>query len=306
MERQTYQSNAWVRGSLPAVVQGSFIDIGLAGRGTFRWVAADLALALEEARRRLDLAPLPSVALGRALVGAVLLQRLSLKVPARLILEVAGDGPLGSLRAEAEYTGRIRGTVANPRLAGESDGFRIASAIGNGSLNVTRETGRKRYSSKVNLVSGELGDDLTHYLEQSEQIRSAVLLGVLPVPTGIGAAGGLIVEALPGTEEGALAQLESNLRALEGISTYLRDGGVARLIAATFEGLDVEHLEHYDLEYYCGCDRRRLLGHLRALGPEDLNELADDDGFCEAVCSFCGNRYRYEPGELSGAPASAS
>ncbi len=291
------------RGSLTAVVQASRLDIGLAGEGTFRWVAVEMSLALEEARRRLDLSPLASVALGRALVGAVLLQRLSFKVPARLILEVEGDGPLGSVRAEVERSGRVRGTVSSPRVESGSETFRIADAFGTGSLIVTRENAGKRYTSRVNLVSGELGDDLTHYLEQSEQIRSAVLLGVLPLPTGIGAAGGLIVEALPGTDDEALFQLETNIRSLEGVSTHLKEGGVARLLTATFDGFAIETLEHQELEYHCRCDRSRLLGYLRELGREDLNDLAEDDGSCEAVCSFCGNRYLYTGDELLGAQA---
>ncbi|MCP4203487.1 MAG: Hsp33 family molecular chaperone HslO [bacterium] len=289
-------------------MQPSRLEIGLAGEGTFRWVAADLTLPLEEARRCLDLSPLASVALGRALVGAVLLQRFSFKVPARLILEVHGDGPLGSVRAEAEHTGKVRGTVGNPRVEGRDGGFRIAGALGEGSLFVTRETTgvrARRYTSQVSLVSGELGDDLTHYLEQSEQIRSAVLLGVLPTATGIGAAGGLIVEALPGTEEDALSSLERNICSLEGVSGHLKTGGVSRLLAATFQGFDLEHLGHHDLEYSCPCDRSRLLGYLRALDREALEDLAEKDGRCEAVCSFCGNRYIYRQAELSGGHAAA-
>jgi molecular chaperone Hsp33 len=289
-------------------VQPSCLDIGLAGQGTFRWVAADLTLTLEEARRRLDLSPLASVALGRALTGAVLLQRISFKAPARLVLEVRGDGPLGTVRAEAETSGRVRGSVGNPRVEGPDHGFRIADAVGKGSLFVTRETTgfrAGRYTSQVSLVSGELGDDLTHYLEQSEQIRSAVLLGVLPISTGIGAAGGLIVEALPGTEESALSRLEQNIHSLEGVSRTLRAGGPARLLAATFEGFEVEYLEHTKLEYSCGCDRSRLLGYLMALGRDELEDLAQVDGGCEAVCSFCGNRYFYGSGELSGGQAAA-
>ena len=288
----------------PPTVQSSYLDTGLAGNGTFRWVAADLTLALEEARRRLDLSPMASVALGRALVGAVLLQRLSFKAPSRVIVEIDGSGPLGSVRAEAECTGWVRGTVANPRFSADGAAFSIAEALGEGFLCVTRELGGKRHTSKVNLVSGELGDDLTHYLEQSEQIRSAVLLGVLPVSTGVAAAGGLIVEALPGTEDDAIERLEDNIRSLTGVSGYLRKGGVPRLLAATFEGFDVEDSEHRDLEYRCRCDRSRLLGYLQALGRDELDDLAEDDGSCEAVCSFCGIRYLYSQSELSrlGAP----
>lgn len=289
-------------------MQPSRLETGLAGKGTFRWVATDLTLVLEEARRRLDLSPLASVALGQALAGAVLLQRLAFKVPARLIVEVRGDGPLGSVRAEAEHTGRVRGTVANPRVEVSGDAFRLAPVIGKGTLFVTRETKgprAARHTSRVALVSGELGDDIAHYLEQSRQIRSAVLLGVLPIPTGVGAAGGLIVEALPGTEPADLERLERNIHGLEGVSGYLSGGGVARLLGAVFEGLDPEHLAHQELEYFCRCDRTRLLGYLQGLGSEELEDLAEESGTFEAVCSFCGSRYVYEPSELVDQPTSA-
>ena len=290
-----------------AAVQSSSLEIGLAGKGTFRWVVADLTLALEEARRRLDMSPLAAVALGRALVGAVLLLRLSFKVPARLILELRGNGPLGLVRAEVDHLGRVRGTVGNPRVQGAEDDFSVAEALGKGSLFVTRETrgsGAARYTSQVALVSGELGDDLTHFLEQSQQIRSAVLLGVLPVPIGIAAAGGLIVEALPGTEESDLAKLERNIHSLEGVSSYLSSGGMPRLLAATFAGFDVEVLEKRPLEYSCSCNRGRLLDLLRQLEPEEIEEMKVQTGNCEAVCSYCGNRYFYDPEELSAGPAS--
>lgn len=280
-------------------MHSSFVETGLAGRGTFRWVAADLTLVVEEARRRLDLSPVAAVALARGLTAAALLLRLSLKVPARVVLEVSGDGPLGSLRAEAEFTGGMRGTVANPHVSGTADEFRIAGAVGKGTLRVTRETGGKRYSSQVNLVSGELGDDLTHYLEQSEQIRSAVLLGTLPARNGIATAGGLIVEALPGTDDDSIRRLEANISALEGVSRHLRVGGVGSLVNALFDGLAPEILERYDLEYRCRCDRERLLAYLQALGEEDLDTVAEEDGGCEAVCSFCGIRYRFERAELA-------
>lgn len=273
----------------------------MAGKGTFRWVATDLTLALEEGRRRLDLSPLGCVALGRALAGAVLLQRLSFKVPARLTLEVRGDGPIGSIRAEAEHSGRVRGTVGNPRVEAPIGDFEIAGAVGKGSLFVTRETSgpdASRYTSQVALVSGELGDDLTHYLEQSEQISSAVLLGVLPVPSGIAAAGGLAVEALPGTEDEDLQQLERNIHSLQGVSSYLAEGGVAPLLAAVFEGFDLEYLDHQLLEYACRCNRTRLLEYLRRLSPDDLEEMAAEDGGCEAICSYCGSRYQYDSEEL--------
>jgi molecular chaperone Hsp33 len=179
--------------------------------------------------------------------------------------------------------------------------MRIAPLVGKGILRVTREEESSRYSGEVELVSGELGDDLTHYLQQSEQIRSAVLLGVLPKPNGIAAAGGLIVEALPGTGEEILDHLEHNIRSIEGVSFLLDSGGVPALERAVFDGLQREVLESQTIEYRCRCSRAALLDKLRPLARHDLEALLDVDGRCEATCAFCDARYLYTADELATA-----
>jgi molecular chaperone Hsp33 len=263
-------------------------------------VAADITLVLEEARRRLDLSPIAAVALGRSLSAAALIQRISLKMPARVVLEVVGDGPMGKVVAEVDSKGHLRGLVGNPQLETPEDGrMRIAPLLGSGFLRVTREEKRSRYSSQVELVSGELGDDITHYLEQSEQIRSAVLLGVLPRPIGIGAAGGLIVEALPGTEDEVIDQLEENIRTLEGVSSCMDRGGIPALVKAVLQGFDREIVERQPLEYRCRCNRQSLLRQILPLAHKEPEALIGDDGFCEAVCAYCGSRYVFTATELA-------
>ncbi len=278
----------------------SSLESGLASRGSLRWVAADITLVLEEARRRLDLSPIAAVALGRSLSAAALIQRISLKMPARVVLEVVGDGPMGKVVAEVDSKGHLRGLVGNPQLETPEDGrMRIAPLLGSGFLRVTREEKRSRYSSQVELVSGELGDDITHYLEQSEQIRSAVLLGVLPRPIGIGAAGGLIVEALPGTEDEVIDQLEENIRTLEGVSSCMDRGGIPALVKAVLQGFDREIVERQPLEYRCRCNRQSLLRQILPLAHKEPEALIGDDGFCEAVCAYCGSRYVFTATELA-------
>ncbi len=278
--------------------RGSHLITGLAAHGDLRWVAVDLTTALEEARLRLDLSPIATVALGRALAGAVLVQRIALKTPTRLVLEISGDGPLGRVVAEASASGDMRGLVGNPRQPTPAEGLRLAAAIGSGVLRVTREGPRKAYTSQVALVSGELGDDLTHYLEQSEQIRSAVLLGVLLRPDGVAAAGGLIVEALPGTEDERITQLETNLRQRDGVSVYLDRGGISALVDLVLDGFDREPLETVELRYRCGCTREGLQARLLPIARQDLTALLGPDGRCEAECAFCGERYVFDADEL--------
>lgn len=275
------------------------LQTGLAALGSLRWVAVDITSALEEARRRLDLSPIAAVALGRALAGAALIQRIALKVPARVCLEVLGDGTLGKIVAEADREGGLRGLVGQPQHPTPEEGLQIAPLIGKGILRVTREGALRSYTSQVELVSGELGDDLTHYLEQSEQIRSAVLLGVLVRPEGIAAAGGLIVEALPGTEEEVIQQLEQNIQLRDGVSVYLDRGGIPALTEMVLQGFDLEHLETLPLEYRCRCNREKLLHQLIPIATQELDALLDDRGVCRAECAFCGEIYEYEAEELT-------
>lgn len=289
-------------GSIPP--RDGRLAIGLAAAGSVRWAAVSMAGAVEEARLRQDLSPLAAVALGRALAAAVLIQRIALKVPARLVVEVMGDGPLGRVVAEAEAGGGVRGLVGEPHLPNPEDGrMQIAAAVGRGTLRVTREQGGRRYSSQVELVSGELADDVTHYLEQSEQIRSAVLLGVLPRPEGIAAAGGLVVEALPGSENAVVRRLERNIWTVEGVSAALARGGAFALADEVLAGLDVEVLEEVPVAYRCRCERDGLRDRLRGLTEEELRDLLEPTGDCEAVCAFCGSTYRFAAAELVGTGA---
>lgn len=275
------------------------LHVGLAGSGTLRWAAADIAGVLEEARRRLDLSPIAAVALGRTLTAATLIQRISLRLCSRLVVEVLGDGPLGKVIAEVDDRGRLRGLVGTPRIATPADGrMALAPLVGRGLLRVTREDGRSRASSQVALVTGELGEDVAHYLEQSEQIRSAVLLGVLPHPGGIAAAGGFIVEALPGTDEALVEELERNIRAVEGISAVLERGGGPALARAVLEGLECEVVEEIPLAFACRCSRETLRSQLLTLPRADLESVIAEDGLCEAECAFCGTTYRFPAAEL--------
>lgn len=278
---------------------GGRLETGLAALGTLRWVVVDLTLPLEEVRRRLDLSPLSSVALGRTLIGAVLLRRIALKVPARLTLTIEGDGAFGRILGEVGRGGAVRGLIGDPRVETPADGSMIlAPFVGRGSLIVSRDTDGETYSSKVELVSGEIGEDLAHYLEQSEQIRSAVLVGVLPQPNGIAAAGGLIVEALPGTSDEVIDQLETNVRSLPGVSSTLAQGGPAALKAGILSGFDLEPLEDLPLAYECECGREQLGEQLRTLAQADLEDLLAESGTCEAECAFCGERYEFSAAEI--------
>jgi molecular chaperone Hsp33 len=285
----------------PITAQGT-LELGMAGDGAFRWAVADITDVLEGVRDRFDLWPVPAAALGRCLAGAALLQRLSTKSPSRLMLEVRGDGPIGRVLAEADDEGNLRGMVGDGRVQvpdWPGGKLGVGRAVGKGVLRVLREYERgNSYQTQVELVSGEIGEDVAYYLSQSEQRKSAVLLGVLGKPSGVVAAGGMVVEVMPGAPEETIARLESNIAGIRGVSHLIEEGGAGHVVEQVLAGLDREVKEIRPLRYHCRCSRERLLGHLTLLPVEDRDYLRDDDGAIEADCSFCGARYRFSPEEL--------
>jgi len=286
-----------------AVAPERRLQLGMAGRGALRWVAVDITDIVREVRDRLDLTPVAAAALGRAVAGASMLLRLATKTPSRLVLDIRGDGPLRQVLVEVDEEGNIRGTVGDPRVVVPdlpNTKLAVGNAVGSGNLRVLREFGDGgSYHSHVRLVTGEIGDDLAHYLEQSEQSRSAVLVGVLGRKTGVAAAGGVIVEVLPGAPEEVVTRLESNLARMPGVSWLLEEGGVERVLDAALAGLDRELKETGPLRYRCRCSRERLQRHLVLLSAEDRDYLAEEDGTIEADCVFCGNHYRFTSRELA-------
>ncbi len=278
---------------------GGELQLGVAGRGDLRWAVADVTGPLEAIRGTFDLSPIAAVALGRALAAVALVHRFSTKEPGRLVLEVLGDGVLGKIVSEADSAGGLRGLVGEPRVATPEDGsLAIAWAVGKGTLRVTRESERGRYSSRVELISGEIGKDLVHFLDQSQQIRSAALLSVLPRPQGIGAAGGLLVEAFPGVAEQTLQRLEANIAAVDGVGRQLAAGGPGGLRDAVLAGFDREDLESYPLRFRCGCRREVLQAKIRGMAAEELDSMVGPDGMIIAECAFCASRYEIDREEL--------
>lgn len=286
----------------PEVIAHGRLDFGSAADGNLRWAATDLGAVMEAVRGRLDLSPVASAALGRSLAGAALLLRLGSRDLRRLTLEIKGDGPLGRVLAEVDRDGNLRGTVAAPRVdlpptpAGK---LAVGQAVGAGHLQVVREQKGELFYSRVELVSGEIGEDLAHYLEQSEQTRSAVLVGVLAKPDGIAAAGGMLVEVLPGTSDATLDRLERNLAAVRGVSHLLEEVGLDGVVDRLLAQLEPRTRESRRLRYACRCDRERLARHLSRADDEDLADLALADGTISAECQFCGEVYLYTPEELT-------
>jgi molecular chaperone Hsp33 len=279
---------------------------GMAWGGTFRIIAAQTTGAVESARARRDLSPVAAAALGRAMTGAVLLARLLNKQVAyqHVSLRFAGGGPLGTVIAEATMLGSVRGYVENPDV--EDTSVDVGAAVGsNGTLTIIRKSPPlgKPYTSQVQLVSGEIAKDIAFYLAKSEQIASAVLLGVMTRRNGIAAAGGLVVQAFPHASDSAIEQMERRIREAPSFSALLEKMPLEDAVQHVLNGSDYKAIDasfNIPIEYSCTCTRERALAGFRYFSRQELGEMIRDESGSEAICQFCGQKYLFSADDLLG------
>lgn len=283
---------------------GDYLVRATAAEGQLRAFACRTTQLVEEARLRHVTYPTATAALGRVLTGAVMLGSL-LKREETVVLQVAGDGPLGTIVAEGDAHGRVRGYVGNPQVhlpstpAGKLD---VAGAVGRtGTFYVLRDLGLKEpYRGSVPLISGEIAEDLTYYFARSEQTPSAVALGVLvETDNSVRAAGGYLVQLMPGADPRLGGEVERAVAASLPISTLIDAGRTPEGILSELLGtLDPVIQGRIPLSYACRCNRDRLTRALIALGPEELRDLAGQPEGAELICRFCGERHVFPPAEL--------
>lgn len=254
-----------------------------------------------EGMRRHQTSPTAGAALGRALMGAVLLAAGS-KHGETVQLQFRGSGPLGSLVAIADPEGRVRGYVSNPSANPPAKDGRldIGAAVGSGVLAVVRHRpGFNPYSGIVPLVSGTVAQDLAHYLSKSEQARTSVALGVFLDEAGVEAAGGFLVHALPGASDDEIDQVEENVRGFSGPGELVREGlGAWDIIDRLLSDLGASVLDRKVPSFQCPCGHDRAIRTLSLLGEDELRAAASQSEVLEVRCEFCCEAYRLEPDEL--------
>ncbi|NJN73949.1 MAG: Hsp33 family molecular chaperone HslO [Limnothrix sp. RL_2_0] len=283
------------------LIRGTAADNGI------RLVGVISTKLTEEARQRHKLSYVATAALGRTMASALLLASSLKKQDARINLRIKGDGPLGGLFVDAGPDGRVRGYVNNPgvELPPNAKGkLDVGGAVGKGFLYAVKDLGYGHpYSSTVELVSGEIGDDVTHYLSTSEQTPSALMLGVFVGADGVAAAGGILLQVLPkaARDESLVAKLESRLGELSGFTPLLRQGKSLQDIFQDLlgdEGLEI-FPETQLVRFDCGCTFDRMMGALKLLGQDELKDMIETDGGAEATCNFCNEVYHADVDHLS-------
>jgi molecular chaperone Hsp33 len=274
----------------------------------FAITAAVTTALVRETQRRHGLSPTATAAAGRLITGAALLGT-GLKDELRISLQASGDGPLQRVAAEAWVTGpgrvgaRAYVRVPHAELPLNAAGkFDVAGAIGAGTLHVTKayEEGQP-YSGVVPLQSGELAEDLAFYLLKSEQIPSAVALGVLADPSGVVAAGGVIAQVLPDADERAIALLERRALELPPITALIAAGANAHELVKRFAGDAVLRPERtLEVGFACRCTRERVETALAGLGADELLKMSRERPQTDATCEFCKSVYVFSAAELAG------
>lgn len=259
---------------------------------------------VERAREIHGLSPTASAALGRTLCGASMLGELMKEDDASLTIRVNGGGPVGSIIAVSDNGGNVRGYVTEPKadLPLRGDGkLNVGGLVGtNGMLTVSRDIGLKEpYVGSTELVTGEIAEDLAQYMVESEQIPSAVGLGVLvDTDRTIKAAGGFIVQLMPGAPEELITKLEENIFVMDQLTTVLAEDGVDEAMRQVLKGLDYETVMRVPVEYRCNCSRERVEQALESCGREELLDMAETGEETEVSCQFCDKIYRFSPSEL--------
>ena len=283
-----------------------------AADGAVRCVAAVTTNLVAEAARRHKTSPTVTAALGRTLTGTLLLGA-GLKELDRLTVQIVCDGPVGGITAETNARGEVRGYVrhpeANPPLnaAGKFD---VSAVVGRGMFYVTHESGfdiglyKEPYRGSVPLVSGEIGEDFAYYLAKSEQIPSAVLLGVYlrgreSGAAEVEAAGGLMIQMMPGADEKTVAAIEAAVRHAPHTTTLIRDGACpADLLRTALGDVAFEVLEEKLVSFACLCSYERAVSLISAIDRNELETILREDKGAALTCHFCNETYRLDQAAL--------
>lgn len=287
---------------------GHYLVRATAHRGLIRAYAVNSTAVVVDLQARQGAEPAVTAALGRLATGALLFGA-TLKEPQHLVtIRIRADGPAGLLLASANGFGEVRGLVANPTTGVEqvrNGKLNVSGVVGTrGQVTVTRDLGlRQPYVGVVEVVSGEIGDDLTHYLVASEQIPSAIGIGVFVTGQGVEAAGGYMIQLMPGVSGRVAAGIEDRVRALPHPTTMLRQGDTPEDVLGRVFPDGFELLDRVPVRFHCPCSRARVDRALLLLGEEALREIQQKDaaaGRTEVTCEFCGRRYDIPAGELLG------
>jgi len=272
--------------------------------GQVRAYAVRTTQTVGEAQRRHQTWPTASAALGRTMTAGLMLGA-TLKGEEKITIKIEGGGPIGAILVGVNSGGEVRGYVTNPQTHRDltaSGKLDVGGAVGtDGTIKIVKDIGmRESFTGQVPLVSGEIGDDFTAYLATSEQVPSSVGVGVLVNPdNSIAAAGGFMLQLLPGIAEEKITEIENRLQKLTPVSTMVEMGLIPEEILEQVLGKEnVQILEKIKVCFKCRCSRERLENAILSLGKEQIADMLEKEGQAEAICHFCREKYVFSGEDL--------
>lgn len=271
---------------------------------TIRIFVAETRELVQVAREHHKTSPVATAALGRLLTAGSIMGCMMKGDKDLLTLQIKGDGPIGTVLVTADANANVKGYVGAPIIdmpLKENGKLDVSGAVGKGTLTVIRDIGMKEpYNGTIELISGEIADDLTYYFASSEQTPSVVALGVLvDKDYSVKQSGGFILQLMPSCPEEKIIQIEKNLSALPSVTTMLESGlGASGMIALVMKGLEPVVHEKISTEYKCDCSREKVEKALMTIGKEELQDLVDEGETIEMACQFCSIRYDFSVNDM--------
>lgn len=281
--------------------QGDYLVKGLAFDATIRAYAIRSTELVGEVQSRHHMWPGATAATGRTLTATAMMGAM-LKGEEKLTVKIEGNGPIGAIIADADAKGNVRGYALYPQThegLNEAGKLDVASVVGAGTISVVKDLGlRDMFTGQIPLVSGEIAEDFTHYFAVSEQVPSAVGLGVLVNPdNSVKAAGGFILQVMPGATDETITALEEALANMKPVSTMVDEGYSPEQMLEAILG-EVQIVDEMEIDFHCGCSKERFANAMIGLGETELRAMIDEDGGAETQCHFCLEKYTYSVEDL--------
>lgn len=272
--------------------------------GMVRAYASVTTDTVSEAQRRQDSWATATAALGRTITVSAMMGAM-LKGDDSITVKVEGNGPIGPIVTDANTRGEVRGYVTNPHVdfdLNDKGKLDVARAVGTeGNLSVIKDLGLKDYfTGQVPIVSGEISEDFTYYFANSEQVPSAVGAGVLINPDhSVLAAGGFIIQVMPGADEAIIDRLEEQIQVFPAISTLIREGNSPeQILQRLFGDAEIKMHETLPITFSCKCSKERIEQAITGLGSDEIQKMIEEDHGAEATCHFCNEVYKFDEQEL--------
>ena len=259
---------------------------------------------VETARKAHDTSPVVTAALGRLMVGGVMMGSMLKGENDLLTLQVSGDGPIKGMTVTADARGNVKGYAIEPQVMlppNASGKLDVGGAVGSGMLRVIKDMGLKEpYVGQTVLQTGEIAEDLTYYFATSEQVPSCVGLGVLMEKDNtVKQAGGFVIQLMPFTEDEVISKLEENIKKFPSVTSVLDEGKTAEeMLEILLDGLDMEITDTMPAQFYCNCDKKRVEKAIISIGKKDIEEMIAENKDIEVNCHFCNTSYTFSVEEL--------